>query len=139
MMTKQNLNSFFGDKGEPYRHPLLTFLDRTSAERVEVETVRPKDVLGYKGAKVYLHVTTDGKLQPPVEYAWDDDLNAALVARGIRSISPEAEKARFGLGLRFGFRRIESRFGDGFFNSVLGMVVKEEGFVDHEEIAAVLK
>jgi len=138
-MAKQSLRSFFGNKGESYRHPLLTFLERFPADRVEIETVRPKDLLGFKGAKIYLHMTVDEKPRPPAEYVWDDDLNAALVARGIRSISSEAEKARFGLALRAGFRRIESRYGDGFFNAVLVLVIREEGFADDEEVAAILK
>jgi len=117
----------------------LTFLERTQADRKEIEVVRPKDTLGYKAAKIYLHLTFDGKTQPPVEYAWDDELNARLVISGIRCNSTENEKIRFALGLRFSFKRAESRFGDGFFNAVLSTVVRETGFAEHSEVKAILK
>lgn len=133
------LNSFFGNSGSSFSHPLLTFLENTEAERKEIQVVRPKDTLGFKAAKVYLHLTIAGKSQPPAEYAWDDELNAQLVIAGIRCNSTENEKIRFALGLRFGFKRAESRFGDGFFNAVLAMVVRETGFADHSEVKAILK
>jgi hypothetical protein len=47
-------NSFFETKGESFRHPLLTFLDKAPRE---IEVARPTDVLGYKAAKIYLHLT----------------------------------------------------------------------------------
>src|SRR5437868_325491 len=101
------IDSFFEKKSEMFRHPLLAFLEKARAERVAIEVVRPDDVLGFKAAKIYLHLTVDGKAQPPAEYAWDDELNAALVTRGIRAVSTDNEKIRFGLGLRFGFKRAE--------------------------------
>jgi hypothetical protein len=134
------LNSFFEIKGESFRHPLLTFLSKVPGRHAEIEVVRPKDMLGFKAAKIGLHLTSeDGSPQPPTEYAWDDDLNAALVAMGVKSISPDNEKTRFALGLRAGFKRAESRFGDGFFNAVLGLVVKEDGFADHPEVGGILQ
>ena len=133
------LDSFFEKKSETFRHPLLSFLDKAHAERVAIEVERPQDVLGFKAAKIYLHLVVDGREQPPAEYAWDDELNAALVGRGIKAVSVDNEKVRFGLGLRFGFKRSESRFGDGFFNSVLVIVVKEGGFAEHPDVADILK
>jgi len=132
------LNSFFGSKGSKFSHPLLTFLEGIQADRKEIEVSRPKDTLGFKAAKIYLHITADEKQQPPAEYAWDDELNAHLVTSGIRSITADNEKMRFALGLRFGFKRAESRFGDGFFNAVLAMVVREEGFAEHQEVKRIL-
>jgi hypothetical protein len=132
------LDSFFEKKSETFRHPLLSFLEKAHAEQATIEVVRPEDVLGFKAAKIYLHLIVNGKEQAPAEYAWDDELNSALVARGVRAVSTDNEKIRFGLGLRFSFKRAESRFGDGFFNSVLLIVINESGFAEHPEVADVL-
>ncbi len=128
------LNTFFDNKADAFRHPVLTFLENIPAENVKVDVVRPRDTLGFKAARIYLRIL-DG---PPSEYAWDDELNAALVAKGIKAVSPESEKVRFALGLRFGFKRVELRFGDGFFNAVLGKVVREK-FAGLPEIDDVLR
>ena len=133
------LDAVFGNRREAYHHQLLRFLDSGKPERVRVEVVRPKDVLGYKSASIYVHWSAGGVEQPPQPYPWDSDLNAELVRRGIPSISVDAEKVRFGLALREAFKRPEARFGDGFFNAVLVVVVKELGFPEFGEVADVLK
>ena len=133
------LDSFFSMPAATYHHPLLRFLEMNKPDRVSVDVVRPKDVLGYKSAKLFLNWTKNDLEQPPVEYGWDDELNGALIQRGIRAVSPDAEKVRFGLVLRHAFKRPESRFGDGFFNSVLAIVVRESGFPDFPEVAGILK
>lgn len=133
------LDAVFSKGREVYQHPLLRFLDANKPQIVRVEVVRPKDVLGYKSASIFLHWSIDGVEQPPQPYAWEAELNAELVRRGIRSVSPEAEQVRFGLALRDAFRRPEVRFGDGFFNAVLLMAVDELGFREYPEVAGVLK
>lgn len=133
------LDSVFAKGRAPYQHPLLRFLDSTNPQDVRVEVVRPKDILGYKPASIYLHWAVGGVDQPPQPYPWESELNAELVRREIRSISADAEKVRFGLALRDAFKRPEARFGDGFFNAVLVMVVRELGFHDYPEAAEVLK
>jgi len=133
------LDSVFTQKRPPYQHPLLRFLDGIKPEDVRVEVVRPKDVLGYKPASIYLHWVVGGAKQPPHPYPWDSELNEALVRLGIRSPSADAEKVRFGLALRDSFKRPEARFGDGFFNAVLVMVVRELEFQEYPEVAEVLR
>jgi hypothetical protein len=133
------LDLVFTNRREAYQHPLLRFLDSTKPRDVRVEIDRPKDVLGYKPASIYLHWAVGGVDQPPQSYPWDYELNAELVQRGIPSVSADAEKVRFGLALRDAFKRPEARFGDGFFNAVLIMVVRELGFHEYPEVAQVLK
>lgn len=133
------LDSIFAKMREPYQHPLLRFLDTAQSQNVRVEVVRPKDVLGYKPADIYIHWAVGGVDQPPQHYPWDGELNAELLRRGIPSLSADAEKVRFGLALRDAFKRPEVRFGDGFFNAVLVMVVGELGFQEYREVAEVLK
>lgn len=134
-----SLDSIFSNKREPYQHPLLRFLDSTKPQNVRVEVIRPKDVLGYKPASIYLHWAAGGVDRPPQPYPWDSELNAELMRRGVPSVSPDAEKVRFGLALRDAFKRPETRFGDGFFNAVLVMVVTELEFHEYPDVAEVLK
>lgn len=136
------LDTLFAKRdADPYHHPLLRFLDAPAPkpDKVRVEMVRPRDVLGYKAATIYVHWAAGGVDQPPQPYPWDGELNAELVRRNVRSVSPEAEAVRFGLALRDAFKRPEARFGDGFFNAVLVEVVRELGFPAFEEVDAVLK
>ncbi|HET6248136.1 MAG TPA: hypothetical protein VFE47_10605 [Tepidisphaeraceae bacterium] len=128
----------FPTTARDYEHPLLRFLDRTQPERAEIEVVRPKDVLGFKSARLYLHFAKNGVAQAPAEYLWDDELNLALINRGIKSASPESEEIRFGLYLRYKLKRTESRYGDGFFNSVLILVIRELKFELFPEVEKIL-
>ena len=133
------LDAFFDKPSQKSQHPVVFYLDEFKPDHVEVEIVRPKDVLGFKAAKLYLRLQKDGQLLPPQEYAWDDELNAELIERGVRAVSPDNEKLRCALSLRYGLKRAESRYGDGFFNSVLLVVVKEANLPDFAEVAEVLR
>jgi hypothetical protein len=133
------LDSIFAKGQKGYEHPLLRYLDSTPSDRVRVEVVRPKDVLGYKSATIYIHRSVNGVEQPPQPYPWEPELNAELVRRKIASVTPDAEAVRFALSLRDHLKRPETRFGDGFFNAVLLLVVKELGFAEFPDVAAVLK
>lgn len=133
------LDSIFAQKRDAYQHPLSRFLDSGKAQDVRVEVMRPKDVLGFKPASIFIHWKANGVDQPPQQYPWDSDLNADLVRRGIQSVSSDAEIVRFGLSFRHEFKRPETRFGDGFFNAVLVIVVRELGFQEFPEVAQVLR
>src|ERR1039458_291197 len=133
------LGPFPAQPGQDFEHPVLRYIDAQRPDRIEVEVVRPRDVIGFKAAKLYLHLTKEGVQQPPVEYAWDDELDFALVQRGVKAVSPESEKVRFALGLRYRLRRTESRYGDGFFNSVLMILVRDLRFDQFPEVQAVLQ
>jgi hypothetical protein len=133
------LDSVFAQGRQAYQHPLLRFLDSTKPQNARVEVIRPKEVLGYKPATIYLHWAVGGVNQPPQPYPWDAELNAELVRRQVPSVSADAEKVRFGLALRDAFKRPETHFGDGFFNAVLAMVVRELGFQEYPEVAKVLR
>jgi len=43
------------------------------------------------------------------------------------------------LALRSAFRQAETRYGDGFFNAVLGQFVKESEFAEFPEVAEILR
>lgn len=130
---------FKTDQESDHSHPLIQFLKREHLDEVAVEVDRPGNMLGYKPAKFFVHIVQNGKKLTPTEYEWDDDLNEELIQQGIRAVSEENEKQRFGLALRAGFRKAENRYGDGFFNAVLGEFIKESGFEEFSEVAEVLK
>jgi hypothetical protein len=95
--------------------------------------------MGYAKAKIYLRLFRGDKEVDGKSDDWDDDLNDGLARLGIRSETVENEKDRFALALRASFRRPESRFGDGYFNSVLVEFVLGSDFHDHAEVAGVLR
>jgi hypothetical protein len=132
------LGPFPAEPGQDFQHPVLRYIDTQQPVQVAVEVVRPKDLIGFKAAKFYLHLSKNGVQQPPIEYAWDEELNLAFVQRRIKSISAESEKVRFGLDLRYRLKRPESRYGDGFFNSVLMILVRELKLDEFTEVREVL-
>src|SRR2546430_177801 len=95
-------------------HPLLRFVEarKRAGDTVQFELHQPPEQIGYRKASICLHFYRDGEEVDFKQDDWDDDLNTALVRMGIKSISVEAEKDRFALGLRTAFRRPEGRVGD---------------------------
>jgi len=130
---------------ETYDHPLLHSVDeakqRPEVKRVVVEVLRPRDVLGFKPAKLYLHLLGEAgqDIQPYQTEDWDDALNAALVRRGIRALSADNEKVRYTLGLRAALQAPETRFGDGYYNAVLVHYIVNSPFAGHPTVESILK
>jgi hypothetical protein len=133
------LESFFQNAAGEYQHPLLDFLVSNKPDQVQVEVARPRDILGFKPTKLYIHLMQGGQKVGPKEYDWDDELNTALVRSGVTAVSEDNEKSRFALALRAGFRKAETRYGDGFFNAVLGQFVRDSEFRGFPEVADVLR
>ena len=119
-----------------FHHPVLSAIEEASPEKVHVELHRPKDVLGFKPAKLYLHLPSS---TAPSEYEWDGDLDDALIVRGVKAINRENEIDRFSLALGRLFKKVEIRYGEGFFNAVLAVVVKETGLDNEKAVAEVFK
>lgn len=132
------LGPFAPQTAQDFAHPVLDFVDGQPPGTVTIAVVRPKDVLGFKTAKIYLHYKHGAVSQPPREYAWDDELNAALLRRQVKSTSFEDEKTRFSLDLRRRLKPIESRYGDGYFNAILVMMAHELGFDQFDEVQRIL-
>lgn len=131
-----NLKKLF-EEGElrDFHHPVLSVIEREPPDTVHVELYRPKDTLGFKPAKLYLHLPSSSV---PSEYAWDGELDDALILRGVKAINPDNEMSRFSLALGRLFKKVETRYGEGFFNAVLVIVVKEMGFANERAVAEVL-
>jgi len=128
------LNDYFGgEKTADMSYPLIRLLDAQKSRpdffAAKVEIIRPRASLGFEPAQLSLqfygseNAIYDYKTEP-----WDAELNAALVEREIRAVDEANEIRRFGLALATAFKRPESRYGDGFFSSVLMLVVDESPF-----------
>src|SRR5258708_22269442 len=91
--------------------PLLRFLESRlkAGETATVELHQPPELLGYRKARIYIHLVRAGEEYDCKTEDWDDDLNAGLVRLGVRAVSADAEKDRFALGLRAALRQPEKR------------------------------
>lgn len=126
-------NYFEVDKRERDSHPLIRLLDvrQKSSEFgvAKVEVIRPRAALGFEPARLSLQFFN--KQDEVYDYkteSWDVELNAALLDRKIRAIDEVNEIQRFGLGLSAALQYPENRYGDGFFNAVLMLVVDQSPF-----------
>jgi hypothetical protein len=136
------IDDFVRDRGENGAtwHPLLRFVEGriTAGDTATFELYQSRELFGYRKAKIYVHLSRDGKESDCKGEDWDDDLNVGLVRLGVMAVSPEVEKDRFALGLRAALRKPEKRFGDGYFSSVLMEFVVGSDFRTHAEVAAIL-
>jgi hypothetical protein len=126
-------DDIFGAGADASSHPKLRFWLQRKAQPdindVRCEVRRPRDVLGYKPAKLYVHFYAQGGNELLCDEAdWDDDLNSGLVSMGVKAVDEDNEAQRFALGIRAAFRAAERRYGDGFFNAVLVEWVRESSF-----------
>ncbi|MGO8746338.1 MAG: hypothetical protein ACLQNE_10140 [Thermoguttaceae bacterium] len=127
-----------------YDHPLLRYLTAVGAQpdfrEAKADVIRPRGPLGHTPTKLCLHffAKSGDEMDRPRLEDWDDELNAALIQRGVRAISVDNEKVRFSLGLRAAFRAAEDRFGDGYYNGVLIHHIVNSPFKDHSAVGEVL-
>jgi hypothetical protein len=135
------IEDFFRKDDVAGNHPLLSFVATRlkAGDDAVFELYRPPEGLGYRKAKIYVHLIRGGQEVDCKADDWDDDLNDGLVHLGVRADSPEGEKGRFALGLRASLRKPEKRFGDGYFNSVLIEFALESDFSARPEVEEVLK
>lgn len=124
-------------------HPKLRFWKQRKAHPevsdVRCEVRRPRDLLGYKPAKLFVHFYAHGEKELQCdETDWDDDLNAGLVALEVKAIDENNEAQRFSLALRAALRPAERRYGDGFFNAVLVEWIQESQFAQTVPVQEVL-
>jgi hypothetical protein len=122
-------------------HPLLRFVAARlkTGDAAKIELHQPPTAMGYRKAKIYVHLYQGEQEYDSKADDWDDDLNTGLVRLGVCAISADQEKDRFALGLRAAFRKPEKRFGDGYFNAVLVEFVRESDFAGRAETSEVLQ
>lgn len=135
-----DLDSYFStNTTERDSHPLIRLLEthqgRSEFGEARVEILRSRAVLGFEPARLSLQFFDkrgdifDYKTEP-----WDAELNNALMDRKVRAVSESNEIQRFGLGLGTALERAESRYGEGFFSSVLMQFVDRSPFAQMEAV-----
>lgn len=113
-------------------------LIRQGAE-VRLEVFRPATTLGLSQGEINLYFTKADKTQLHDWFPWNDVFNSGLVELHVRAIDKANEIERFALSLRGALRKVESEFGDGFFNSVLYELVTESDLTRYPAIAEIIK
>lgn len=137
-----NLEQFFtGDKRGYQDHPMMRLYSaqkqRADFGRAVLQIQRPRAALGFQPARMTLNFFNDqGQLYDYKTEEWDPTLNSNLIDAGIRAEDELNEVQRFGLGLAAAFDGPESRYGDGFFNSVLMRFIDSGPFATKEPVQA---
>jgi hypothetical protein len=136
-----DFDSYFNtDQTERDSHPLVRLLDaqqkRPEFSGAKVKIVRPRAALGFEPAQTFVQFFNQQgdiydykKIEP-----WDSDLNDSLLDRHVRAIDETSEVQRFGLGLATALQQSENRYGDGFFNAVLMLVVDQSPFASMSQL-----
>ncbi len=135
-----DLDSYFKiDKRERDSHPLIRLLDvhqgRPEFGAAKVQIIRPRAALGFEPAQLSLQFfNKESQIYDYNIELWDAELNDALVDRKIRATDESNEIQRFGLGLAAALQHRETRYGDGFFNAVLMLVVDQSPFAKMDPV-----
>ena len=108
-----------------------------AGDQLRVEVDRPDADLGLGRTELVVRRRAGGQEQEPQVLQWDDELNAGLVALGVRATDLGQEGARFALALRAALRSVERQYGDGYLNAVLLDLVDESDLGRGGAIAAV--
>src|SRR5258708_17698748 len=97
---------FFQPVSVPGNFPLLRHvLSRKEAGDTPVfELQRPREMFGFRKAKIVVHFIRDGSKVDYKDDEWDDGLNAGLIQLEVKAENIEGEKDRFALGLRKALR-----------------------------------
>jgi len=135
-----DLDSYFEiDKRERDSHPLIRLLDaqhgKPEFDAAKVQIIRQRAALGFEPAQLSLQFFN--KKDQMYDYKtelWDAELNDALVDREICAVDEPNEIQRFGLGLAAALEHPENRYGDGFFNAVLMLVIDKSPFAKMDSV-----
>lgn len=97
--------------------------------RVEVAFERKREGLSFRPARFLVYVVgPDGDRDSCDSEPWDEEVNDDLVTIGATATTQENEAERTGYALKFKLERDEVRYGDGYFNAVLLLLLREFGF-----------
>jgi hypothetical protein len=119
--------------------PLVQYCKRQKAagDRIEVELYRPENADGLSRTDLVVHRWEQEKEQEPRQVEWDDGVNAGLLDLGIRAVDLQQEGERFAPRIRAALRKVERRYGDGYVNAVLVVLLDESDLSKGGEIADV--
>ncbi len=104
--------------------------------RVEVDFERKRDGISFQPAHLIVYVVDgNGKRVECAPEPWDQEVNEDLIAIGARATSVSNEVERLGYALKFKLEPVEVRYGDGYFNSMLVLMLEEFGFAAIPRVA----
>ncbi|KIG19535.1 hypothetical protein DB30_00044 [Enhygromyxa salina] len=109
-----------------------------------MEFDRKRDGLSFRPARLTVFIVdasdvrVDGSPDPTSEL-WDEEVNEDYISIGAKAVSVENEMERLGYSLKFKLEPVEARYGDGYFNSMLVLVLTEHGFADAPSVARCLE
>jgi hypothetical protein len=96
---------------------------------VEVDFERKRDGLSFGPARLIVYIIdAAGERVERSPEPWDMEVNEDLVSIGAKAGSVENEVERAGYALKFQLEPAEVRYGDGYFNSMLVLMLTELGF-----------
>ncbi len=133
------IDDFFKNTQE-LTHPLLRSIAKGIASGIEyqVDLQSESYLVGLNQVKILVQIASQpGQL--PAEYAWSSEVNLGLIQLKVRAVDESTESVRFALTLRDSMQEIETRHGNGFFNSVLVELLKESGLDKKESIREILQ
>lgn len=112
-----------------------TWWAKPEVDRVEVDVTQQREVLTSLPPRIdVLFLSSDKHVVHRDEALWEPEYEDWLLEIEARSVTRSSEKLRFSLLLRPALRPAIVRFGDGYFNSVL-MVVLQDEFSGNSEVA----
>lgn len=122
------------------QHPVVQWLsDRLAAsDEICVAPEFDDSSLGPSIVGLFVLRKENGQEQTPQFFAWDDDLNTAMIKLGIKARTVDEEGERFARGIRSALHKVERRYGDGYMNAVLVDFLEESNFGKSGELGAVL-
>jgi hypothetical protein len=107
---------------------------------MSVELRREREPFGLGPARIYLDfVAADGTTLNQDEVDWEWDLDTWLVTEHVKARDHENEAERMSLRLRHGFQPIQRKVGDGYFNALLNVVVREGPYAKDDRVRTVLE
>jgi hypothetical protein len=135
-----NLDELFDPTSNSRSHPQLKELEALIAGggNVECEIERRREGFIFRPAIIYVYTKSTGGSTQVDSFDWDEVLNAALIERGVRSVSQDNEGLRFSMILRSELQNVEVRYGDGYFNAVILEYVQQT-FGAQPDIAAIIQ
>jgi hypothetical protein len=133
------IDGFFKNDQEQ-THPLLRSIKKGIANGItyQVDIHRENRMPGSGSVKIYVQIASQPGTVLSV-YAWSSEINSGLIQLKVRAVDESIESFRFALTLRDSMKEIETRHGNGYFNSVLVELLKESKLDQNEPIGDILK
>jgi hypothetical protein len=136
-----NLDDLF--EKDQFDHPKLRYWQALAMKHGSspiVEVFRDRDGLGFAPARLYVTVFDEhGRPAATDVEPWEPQLALTTAERGWRAPDIKNEAVRIGLLLKWLFTPSETRYGDGYFSSVLVEVIRDGDLARDQNISEILR